>query len=151
MYNTSCNHLKQNFSCMTEGPLSQNDVKCVPLAHITTEILLSHWSLALSVKFYLICFQQLVSISFRWSKLWILLVDNMSQCSPNRIVDWIQVWFGGQFTGSMNSGMFTDKKANTCLLHLTAPCLLYLIYDVTSLLLRPDVRYTVLVQCDVLM
>ena len=29
-YNTSCNRLKQCFSHMTGGPLSPNDVKCVP-------------------------------------------------------------------------------------------------------------------------
>jgi len=30
VYNTSCNRLKQRFSCTTERPLSPNDVQCVP-------------------------------------------------------------------------------------------------------------------------
>jgi len=30
-YNTSCNHLKQYFSLTIKGPISRNDVKCVPL------------------------------------------------------------------------------------------------------------------------
>jgi len=61
----------------------------------------------------------------------LLSIDKLMQCSPNAIVDWIEViiiiiiimstsdnrsgLFGGQFSGSMNSGTFAVRKATVCL------------------------------------